>query len=414
RAQGGERPVQTNMHPRTPLVLGFSLLILPAVIVSLSPKMQSQVSFGVGYLPVYVQYFGLALLLAILLTALKKRSLKGVLVGVLVLAAASHAQNNRKVSEFIKVSYQIPRDLLAAFLRDKEFRNFPEGSIIFFDQETQIHNKAFIKMMSGKKTTVQFGYKNFTDPAIQGEKIYIVTELKFPLGSVKYTKSSSPKETSSYSSLMQADYRYDKGWIRLPTTEAPARMLPEAARNATRYHASGNYTSFKMPALGTRFAIELILRPALHEMRYAHIIGNHPGSLDHTGFALQLMVPEKNQYGFGFGNGKRWSDGVYLEIPPEQWSYVIVNVNGAQVTGYVNGQKIVEKNVGVEMKESDYWIDIGNWVNKDRPFAGDIREVRLRQEMLTEDEIRSNWERVAQMLQIPEVKAANPLVPAAR
>ena len=47
-------------------LLGLLLGVLPAVLISLSFRYQKMVAFGIGYLPVYAQYFGVGLLLATL------------------------------------------------------------------------------------------------------------------------------------------------------------------------------------------------------------------------------------------------------------------------------------------------------------------------------------------------------------
>ncbi|MDB5348990.1 MAG: hypothetical protein JWN86_237, partial [Planctomycetota bacterium] len=44
--------------------VGLLLAVLPAVMIAISSRYQAQIRFGKGYLPVYVQYFGVGLLLA--------------------------------------------------------------------------------------------------------------------------------------------------------------------------------------------------------------------------------------------------------------------------------------------------------------------------------------------------------------
>ena len=52
----GFRPVLLGL-------LGIGLLILPNALISLSPRYQAETSWGIGYLPVYLSYFGVALLI---------------------------------------------------------------------------------------------------------------------------------------------------------------------------------------------------------------------------------------------------------------------------------------------------------------------------------------------------------------
>jgi len=45
------------------LLIAFLIYIMPAILISISAKYQSELSMGYGYLPVYLQYFGLSLLI---------------------------------------------------------------------------------------------------------------------------------------------------------------------------------------------------------------------------------------------------------------------------------------------------------------------------------------------------------------
>jgi hypothetical protein len=59
------REEEQKPRGRTALLLTFgaALAVLPAVLVALSPKYQGEILWGKGYIPVYVSYFGVALLL---------------------------------------------------------------------------------------------------------------------------------------------------------------------------------------------------------------------------------------------------------------------------------------------------------------------------------------------------------------
>jgi len=77
------------------VVLGSGLLILPNMLISLSPRYQAETSWGIGYLPVYLSYFGVALLLLALiyglfrLAANAERSVAIALSSVITLALAA-------------------------------------------------------------------------------------------------------------------------------------------------------------------------------------------------------------------------------------------------------------------------------------------------------------------------------------
>lgn len=57
------------------IILGLTFTITPSLLISLSQKYQHELRFGVGYLPVYMEYVGFALLLLACIGAIKKHSM---------------------------------------------------------------------------------------------------------------------------------------------------------------------------------------------------------------------------------------------------------------------------------------------------------------------------------------------------
>ena len=82
-----------------PLVLtGLILLIIPPALVCISARHQTFISWGVGYTPVYIQYFGVALLIASALWSLRhmysgRLTAFGLAVGIAGLTALSYRAN---------------------------------------------------------------------------------------------------------------------------------------------------------------------------------------------------------------------------------------------------------------------------------------------------------------------------------
>jgi hypothetical protein len=79
-----EQPQGGTVGARGLAVMGFLVWTLPALLVSTSPKYQGELLPGLGYLPVYVQYYGVALLLLAGASAVGRR-----LAGRPVLARAA-------------------------------------------------------------------------------------------------------------------------------------------------------------------------------------------------------------------------------------------------------------------------------------------------------------------------------------
>ena len=64
------------------VIAGVFFWIIPAVLISLSPKYQHWISFGFGYLPVYVQYYGVAIIIGFVMYLLARRNYKRRAIGV--------------------------------------------------------------------------------------------------------------------------------------------------------------------------------------------------------------------------------------------------------------------------------------------------------------------------------------------
>ncbi len=71
--KSGKGAVGLRGNARSPWVVGISLTILPAIMISLSSRYQGEIALGKSYIPVFVQYFGVA----ILLTALARTLARG-------------------------------------------------------------------------------------------------------------------------------------------------------------------------------------------------------------------------------------------------------------------------------------------------------------------------------------------------
>jgi hypothetical protein len=102
------------------LWIGAGLLVLPATLVALSPKYQTEILWGKGYIPVYVSYFGTALLIiAGLRAAARIGSDKGALRSVLAVGLAvvlgalgiMTYQDNRIIVERFDRDWLYPRQV---------------------------------------------------------------------------------------------------------------------------------------------------------------------------------------------------------------------------------------------------------------------------------------------------------------
>ena len=146
------------------------------------------------------------------------------------------------------------------------------------------------------------------------------------------------------------------------------------------------------------FTVEVIVKPGKKQGIRAHIIGNHPGYRNFEGFALQQDGDKQNVYTFGFGNGKQWLPPVRFRLTAEEWNYLAIVVKNNQIRVYKNGLLLTSGDAGDSIKNSEMPIWVGNWVNHDRPFKGNIFEVRILNYALSENDMRLNWKRIKEKL----------------
>lgn len=122
------------------LVVGAALLVLPNVLIALSTKYQTQVYWGVGYLPVYVSYFGAVLIVIGLLDrvlALAGRTHRALLgyaaIGALLVvvfgyAGVSNYQNNRVDVEWWNRGVWYARELATSAVGRGLLEQVPPGA----------------------------------------------------------------------------------------------------------------------------------------------------------------------------------------------------------------------------------------------------------------------------------------------
>ncbi len=120
-------------------LFGLSLLLLSGVTIAFSEKYQHQLLLGIGYLPVYYEYFAAVILIVLLAVALfrflRRFVQRDVILSVFFAAFAVlylyNNQTNRHVVELLNQSFLYPRQTGEAALQSGILRDFdPETSIL--------------------------------------------------------------------------------------------------------------------------------------------------------------------------------------------------------------------------------------------------------------------------------------------
>lgn len=154
----------------------------------------------------------------------------------------------------------------------------------------------------------------------------------------------------------------------------------------------GNKENLPPINLKQKFSIELMIKPEDTQVQYAAVMGNHPGD-GHQGFIIQQDNENRNVYNFIYGDGSEWSQPLAFALIPNKASYLSLTNNNGDIRIYIDGklENSIVSNLN-KFENSKLPLSIGNWINMDRSFNGEISEIEIINEVLTPDNISENWE----------------------
>ncbi|WP_294892356.1 hypothetical protein, partial [Sulfuricurvum sp. MLSB] len=139
------------------IFMGFLLLLLPGLLISISPKFQegiNKVDFGLAYLPIYIQSFGASLLSALAIRKLSATKYHVAAVAVLSGILIVHLVSNNAVIEKVNKPYKSKREVLSLFLSGTYGQNLEDNATIQFAYESPLHTNEFLNMYTGKNLHV--------------------------------------------------------------------------------------------------------------------------------------------------------------------------------------------------------------------------------------------------------------------
>lgn len=131
--------------------LGLLLIILSTLPIALSKRYQLEVAWGIGYLPVYIGYFGATSIfvgiLFLLIKSLKNNLFKKlffVFISIIVgITGFINLQNNKLVVEDLNYIFKYPRNLLFESLKSNIIDGVPKNSTIISLNELYWDNSGF-------------------------------------------------------------------------------------------------------------------------------------------------------------------------------------------------------------------------------------------------------------------------------
>ncbi|MDR3608145.1 MAG: hypothetical protein P4M08_12295 [Oligoflexia bacterium] len=153
------RRVGTQKAPRPVLVTAAILAVGPSFLVGASGKCQAELDWSVGYLPVYLSYFGTAILLAhwlahwICRRRRTGRTLLLISMGLAWVVALTQTINLR-VAASLDEGQQFPRFALETALENGLFSGLRDGDRVTTNFEYAWASSAFIYEHSGKRVFI--------------------------------------------------------------------------------------------------------------------------------------------------------------------------------------------------------------------------------------------------------------------
>ena len=154
-----------------------------------------------------------------------------------------------------------------------------------------------------------------------------------------------------------------------------------------------------LPVIGqpAPYSVEMILKPRSEEQPLATIVSNHPGlsGAAFAGFTLHHVPGSRCDYSLMVGNGNGFTNAHQFELEPDRWSYVAFVFEPDRVTVYHNGERLASSPLPAGApKPSELPLTLGNWIGRDRTFAGEIRETCVVGRALGAEEISQTAERI--------------------
>jgi hypothetical protein len=138
------------------------------------------------------------------------------------------------------------------------------------------------------------------------------------------------------------------------------------------------------------FSLEFIFKPISN--RLSQLTQNQAlitAFTDSLNFAVQQNGDNKNQYIFGTKNS-----GYLFNISAKQLNYVAININNNMITIFVNGIKQVETLMNKTINLKQQKIYIGSYNNQGAFYFGNIKELKISNNLLTSNEISNTQNKI--------------------
>ncbi|WP_068779043.1 LamG-like jellyroll fold domain-containing protein [Paenibacillus sp. GM2] len=155
------------------IVFGSAFLILPNLLVSFSPKYQTEVNWGNGYLPVYISYFGLIMLCLPLIlrmfNSFNGKLNRGVSIIFFLMCStlgSINYLNNSVVVDELNRTYLYPRELVLDAVKNGLFSEINSSSKLIVGKANLWDTTAFYNLYSPNKIMSVTSMDSYTNQAL--------------------------------------------------------------------------------------------------------------------------------------------------------------------------------------------------------------------------------------------------------
>jgi len=204
RCVSANKPTIETASPRIRelSIIALCFIFIPPVFVAISNKYQGELRWGLGYLPVYYAYFGVALVLSASATWVADRftTLRLLIVIVVAILVTANFLVNRNVIDKIDQLFVEPRKSLEQALESGLLDDLHDGDYLTVEGPAYL-NRGFFYHYSGKKVITEGG------PDRPGLNMANYSPIHYTLERLK-----KPPYRWKLNSLKDIRFVYGEGW----------------------------------------------------------------------------------------------------------------------------------------------------------------------------------------------------------
>lgn len=149
--------LKSNPHYQKLKIIALSLVFIPPCFMAISKKYQDELDWGIGYLPVYYSYFGVALLILFYICNLKADNIrkKKTVLTLIALCLSINYLSNLRVFKIQEEKFSVSRNSLEKALSEGLLANLNDGDYVTLTNTPIYLSGGFFYQHSSKKVVLE-------------------------------------------------------------------------------------------------------------------------------------------------------------------------------------------------------------------------------------------------------------------